>query len=107
MAVNLKGESLPQGATVSIRIEMTAQANITPFVARQKVTQLVVLEISSQLRGETPDLHVGELTALDVVVAELVEGLSRAGQHHDAGAFGDAHARNEQQRCRRYRRDSK
>jgi hypothetical protein len=60
MAVQLQGVTLPQGATVAIRVEMTAQANITPFVARQKVTQFVVTEISSQLRGDTPDLYVGE-----------------------------------------------
>src|SRR5437870_1423856 len=60
MAVNVQGSVVPEGATLAIRIEMTAQANITPFVARQKVTQLVIMEISSQLRADTPDLHVGE-----------------------------------------------
>jgi hypothetical protein len=59
MAVLLPGVTPPQGATLAIRIELTAQANITPFVAQQKVTQFVALEISSQLRGSTPDLHVG------------------------------------------------
>jgi hypothetical protein len=68
MAVNLEGTALPQGAIVAIRIEMTAQANITPFVARQKVTQFVATEISSQLRGETPDLNVGERLCWSVPV---------------------------------------
>ena len=68
MAVNLQGSSLPQGATVAIRIELTAQANITPFVARQRVTQFVVTEISSQLRGDTPDLNVGERLCWSVPV---------------------------------------
>jgi hypothetical protein len=60
MAVKVPGLDIPAGAVVDIRIEMTAQANITAFVARQKVTQFVVTQISSQLRGEAPDLHVGE-----------------------------------------------
>jgi len=60
MAVKVAGVVFPAGATVDIRIEMTAQANITAFVARQKVTQFVVTRISSQLRGEAPDLHVDE-----------------------------------------------
>jgi hypothetical protein len=68
MAVNLQGVSFPQGAGVAIRIEMTAQANITPFVARQKVTQFVITEISSQLRGDTPDLNVGERLCWSVPV---------------------------------------
>jgi hypothetical protein len=68
MAVNLPGVPLPQGATVAIRIELTAQANITPFVAQQKVTQYVITEISSQLRGDTPDLNVGERLCWSVPV---------------------------------------
>jgi hypothetical protein len=68
LAVNLQGVSLPQGATLAIRIELTAQANITPFVAQQKVTRFVITEISSQLRGDTPDLHVSERLCWSVPV---------------------------------------
>jgi hypothetical protein len=68
MTVNLPGVVPPQGATVAIRIELTAQANITPFVARQKVTQFVITEISSQLRGAAPDLNVGERLCWSVPV---------------------------------------
>jgi hypothetical protein len=59
MTVNLEGMTLPEGAKVDVRVAVTAQANITAFVARQKVTQLVISEISSQLRGGVPDLNVG------------------------------------------------
>jgi hypothetical protein len=69
MAVKVPGVAFPGGATVDIRIEMTAQANITAFVARQKVTQFVVTQISSQLRGEVPDLHVSERLCWSVPVA--------------------------------------
>jgi hypothetical protein len=68
MAVNLQGLSPPQGAALAIRIELTAQANITPFVAQQKVTQFVATEMSSQLRGDTPDLNVGERLCWSVPV---------------------------------------
>lgn len=68
MAVTLQSGTFPQGATVAIRIEMTTQVNITPFGARQKVSQFVVREISSQLRGDTPDLHVGERLSWSVPV---------------------------------------
>src|SRR5438477_6612077 len=68
MTVNLPGLTPPQGATVSIRIEISAQVNITAFVARQKVTRFVVREISSQLLGETPELSVGERLCWSVPV---------------------------------------
>ena len=55
-------------ATVAVRIEVTAPVNISPFVARQKVTRFVVQEISSQLRGDWPDLNVGERLCWSVPV---------------------------------------
>jgi hypothetical protein len=68
MTVNLKGMELPEGVQVGVHIDVTAQANITAFVARQKVTQLVITEISSQLRGGVPDLNVGERLSWSVPV---------------------------------------
>jgi hypothetical protein len=43
-----------------VDIHLTAPINVTAFVARQKVTQFVMSEISNQFCGDTPDLHVGE-----------------------------------------------
>jgi hypothetical protein len=60
MVVHLPGVTPPEGANLAIRIELTAQANITPFVARQKVTRFLVTEISTQLQAGTPELVVGE-----------------------------------------------
>ena len=68
MAVKLQGVTLPKGAQVAFRFEMTAQANITAFVAWQKVTQFVILDISSQMRGGVPDLNVGERLSWSVPV---------------------------------------
>ena len=68
MAVNLQGRTIPEGAKLDFHIEMTAQANITAFVARQKVTRFVVMEISSQMRGGVPDLNVGEQLTWSVPV---------------------------------------
>jgi len=55
----LQGVNPPQGATVSIHIEVTAQFNITPFVAQQLVNQRGKMEVSSQLKAGTPRLVVG------------------------------------------------
>jgi hypothetical protein len=83
MAVQLPGIPLPQGTTVAIRIELTTQANVTAFVARQKVTQFVVTEISTQLRGEAPDLHVSDRLcwSVPVVLTSPVRGvIGRVGE---------------------------
>jgi hypothetical protein len=64
----LPGAQLPAGATVDIHIHVRAPVNITPFVARQRVSGFVKLEISSQLRGEQPDLIVGERLCWSVPV---------------------------------------
>src|SRR5260370_29486450 len=60
MTAHLPGVTPPQGANVAIRIELTAQANITPFVARQRVTGFVIREISDRMRAEEPELLVCE-----------------------------------------------
>jgi hypothetical protein len=77
MAVTFQGLSPPEGATVAIRIDVTAPVNITPFVARQKVTGFVIREISSQLRGHSPDLNVGERLcwSVPVVLTSPARGL--------------------------------
>jgi hypothetical protein len=77
VSVNLQGLAPPLGATVAIRIELTAQVNITPFVAQQKVTQFVIMEISSQLRGATPDLNVGDrlCSSVPVVLTSPARGV--------------------------------
>jgi hypothetical protein len=68
MSVHLPGVQLPARAAVDIHVHVTATVNITPFVARQKVTGFVIMEISSQLRGEQPELIVGERLCWSVPV---------------------------------------
>jgi hypothetical protein len=68
MTAHLPGLTPPQGANVAIRIELTAQANITPFVARQRVTGFVILEISDRMRGDQPELIVGDRLCWSVPV---------------------------------------
>jgi hypothetical protein len=67
-SVHMPGAQIPAGAAVDIHIHVGAPVNITPFVARQKVTGFVIMEISSQLRGEQPDLVVGERLSWSVPV---------------------------------------
>jgi hypothetical protein len=42
--------------------------NITAFVARQKVTGFVILEISDHMRGDAPELIVGDRLCWSVPV---------------------------------------
>jgi hypothetical protein len=64
----LPGVTPPQGATVAIRVELSAQVNITPFVARQTVTGFVILEIGDRMRGDQPELVVGDRLCWSVPV---------------------------------------
>jgi hypothetical protein len=77
MTAHLPGVTPPQGATVSIRIEVTAQANITPFVARQTVTGFVIREISDRMRGQELELVVGEglCWSVPVVLTSPTQGV--------------------------------
>jgi hypothetical protein len=68
MTVRLPGVTPPHGASVAIRVELTAQVNITPFVARQKVTGFVILEIGDRMRGDQPELVVGDRLCWSVPV---------------------------------------
>src|SRR5436305_5054664 len=77
MEIKMPGVPAPVGATVSLRVEVTAPLNITPFVARQTVNAFVVTEISTQLRSEPPDLVVGERLrwSVPVVLTSPVRGV--------------------------------
>jgi hypothetical protein len=52
--------ALPTESTLDINIRVTQPLNITSFSARQRVTQYVMLQLSTQLGGDTPELTVGE-----------------------------------------------
>lgn len=83
MAVKIKGVQAPAGATVDIKIEITAPMNITAFVAQQEVTKFVISEIGNQLCGDPPELHVGERLcwAVPVVLGFPTKGIiGRAGE---------------------------
>jgi hypothetical protein len=60
MNVHLEKFTPPEGATVSICVEITAKANITPFVAQQKVNYFVIMNVSTQCMSGDPELIVGE-----------------------------------------------
>lgn len=61
MTTNLN-ELIPhiKAAQVDIDIHVSAQLNITPFVARQKVNRLLATEVSTGLGSGTPELVVTE-----------------------------------------------
>jgi hypothetical protein len=71
---------VPAGATLAIRIELTAQVNITPFVARQRVTQYVIQEVNSQLGAGEPALVVGERLCWSVPVLFTLPGKGVVGK---------------------------
>jgi hypothetical protein len=74
MVTHLAGMVLPAESNLDINIRVTQPLNITSFSARQKVTQFVIQELSSQLGGETPELTVGERVYWSVPVVFTLPG---------------------------------
>lgn len=74
MITHLPGMSLPTESNLDINIRVSQPLNITSFSARQRVTQYVMLELSTQLGGDTPELTVGERVYWSVPVLFTLPG---------------------------------
>src|SRR5215475_14450667 len=74
MITHLPGMPLPTESTLDINIRVTQPLNITSFSARQKVTQYVMHELSTQLGGDAPELTVGERVYWSVPVVFTLPG---------------------------------
>jgi hypothetical protein len=89
MITHLPGMPLPTDSTLDINIRVTQPLNVTSFSARQRVTQYVMHELSTQLGGDAPELIVGERVYWSVPVVFTLPGkgvLGRVGMLRvDAG----------------------
>ena len=89
MITHLPGMPLPTDSTLDINIRVTQPLNITSFSARQRVTQYVMHELSTQFGGDVPELTVGERVYWSVPVVFTLPGkgvLGRVGMLRvDAG----------------------
>ena len=74
MITHLPNLPLPTESTLDITIRVTQPLNVTAFSARQRVTQYVVQELSTQLGGDTPELTVGERVWWSVPVLFTLPG---------------------------------
>jgi hypothetical protein len=74
MITHLPGMSLPAESALDITIRVTQPLNITSFSARQRVTQHVMRELSTQLSGGAPELTVGERVYWSVPVEFSLPG---------------------------------
>lgn len=73
MITHLPGTSLPADSMVDT-IRVSQPLNVTAFSARQRVTQHVILELSSQLCADTPELTVAERIYWSVPVVFTLPG---------------------------------
>src|SRR6266849_2762974 len=80
MITHLPGMPLPTESTLDINIRVTQPLNITSFSARQKVTQYVMHQLSTQLGGDTPELTVGERVYWSVPVVFTLPGKGIVGR---------------------------
>ena len=80
MTAHLQGMPLPVESTLDINIRVTQPLNITSFSARQRVTQYVMQELSTQLGADTPELTVAERVYWSVPVVFTLPGKGVLGQ---------------------------
>src|SRR4051812_24314385 len=74
MITHLPALALPTASTLDINIRVTQPLNVTSFSARQRVTQYVMQQLSTQLGGDTPELTVGERVYWSVPVVFTLPG---------------------------------
>jgi hypothetical protein len=74
MMTHLQGLPLPTDSVLDINIRVTQPLNVTAFSARQRVTQYVLQELSTQLGGDAPDLTVGERVYWSVPIVFTLPG---------------------------------
>ena len=63
-------------AQVDIQLRVSAQVNITPFVARQKINVLMLDQVGNLLHGGEPELLVSEVVNLLSVRSQRRQGNS-------------------------------
>jgi hypothetical protein len=80
MITHLQGISLPTESVLDINIRVTQPLNVTAFSARQRVTQHVMQELSTQLGADTPDLTVGDRVYWSVPVVFTLPGKGVVGR---------------------------
>ncbi len=54
----IAGVQLPAASRVSMKIEVSADVNVSAFVARQKANGFLILQIGDQLAAGEPELHI-------------------------------------------------
>jgi len=57
--VTVTGLDLPATGRVNIRIEISAEVNVSAFVARQKANRFLIMQAGDQLGASAPELVVG------------------------------------------------
>ncbi len=80
MITHLPAMPLPTESTLDINIRVTQPLNVTAFSARQRVTQYVMHELSTQLGGGAPELTVGERVYWSVPVVFTLPGKGALGR---------------------------
>jgi hypothetical protein len=74
MTAHINGLPMPAESNLDISIRVTQPLNVTSFTARQKVTQYVMAQLSTQLGADTPELSVGERVYWTVPVIFTLPG---------------------------------
>jgi len=56
----IKGIQIPSHAKVNIKVSVSSEINVTPFIAMQKVNRFLTMKVGNLLHADSPELTVGE-----------------------------------------------
>jgi hypothetical protein len=80
MITHFPNMHLPTDSTLDITIRVSQPLNVTSFTARQRMTQYVMQELSTQFGGDPPELTVGERVYWSVPIIFTLPGKGRLGR---------------------------
>lgn len=78
MKVTLEKEKVPRLRSMKVRFQFEGEVNISPYIARQKVNQLLIMNLPNLIMADEPDFELtqdGGFWRVPVVLTNLEEGI--------------------------------
>ena len=76
----IPGLQLPEHAKVNVKIDVSSEINVTPFIAMQKVNRFLTLKVGNLLRADKPELIIGERLVWRVPVIYSIPAKGKLGK---------------------------
>jgi len=78
MKVTVEKAKMPRLRNMKVRFQFEGEINISPYVARQKVNQLLIMNLPNLIMADEPDFvltHDGGFWWVPIVLTNLADGI--------------------------------